>query len=257
MRYMNSVFGQAEYSFSRRSAVTFAASYGLLRFQGTGFVDSTMMDAQVGYDYLLDPSNSIALLGSYGKIEYTGTGVSTVDYVGALAYGRKITGRLAFQIAAGPQEIQSILPGGSGNFHLLGVSVNSALTYQRRRNRVSLDFMHGLSGGSGVFLGATSNTFSFADSYQFSRHWTSTVNAGYALNNSLAPAGVPTPQYDNWFAGADLGRQVGQHMAINFNYGAMRQNNPASCTTVALCGGNWASTIGRNIGKLASAPDRL
>ena len=85
---------------------------------------------------------------------------STTDYMGALAYGRKITGRLAFQVAAGPQEIISAGAGGNGNFHLLFASVNSALTYQRRRSGVSFNYVRGLSAGSGVFLGATSNTFS-------------------------------------------------------------------------------------------------
>ena len=76
MRYQNSILGQAEYSFSRRSAFTFSGSYGLLHFTGTGYFNSTMVDAQAGYDYLLDPSNSIAILASYGKIDYTGTGIS-------------------------------------------------------------------------------------------------------------------------------------------------------------------------------------
>ena len=63
MRYRNSILGQAEYSFSRRSAFTFSGSYGLLDFTGAGYFNSTMFDAQAGYDYLLDPSNSIAILG--------------------------------------------------------------------------------------------------------------------------------------------------------------------------------------------------
>ncbi len=127
MRYRNSVLGQAEYSFSRRSAFTFAASYGFLRFPGSGFVNSTMLDAQAGYDYLLDPSNSIAILASYGKINYTGSGTSTIgtgnsttDYVGALAYGRKITGRLAFQVAAGPQADTIGLAGRQREFSSIG-----------------------------------------------------------------------------------------------------------------------------------------
>jgi hypothetical protein len=249
MRYRNSVLGQAEYSFSRRSAFTFSGSYGLLHFPGTGYFSSAMIDGQAGYDYLLDPSNSIAILASYGKIDYTGsgtaatgttkigTGNSTTDYVGALAYGRKITGRLAFQLAAGPQEILFSGPGGVGNFHLLFVSVNSALSYERRRSGVSFTYVRGLSGGSGVFLGATSNTFSGTAHYSFTRFWTGSLNGGYALNNSLARAGTATTQFDNWFVGANLGRRVGLHAQINFNYGALRQNNPGTCT-VATCGGN-------------------
>ena len=248
MRYRNSVLGQAEYSLSRRSAFTFSGSYGLLHFIDSGYFSSTMVDAQAGYDYLLDPSNSIAILASYGKINYsgtvtpalgtptTGTGISTTDYVGALAYGRKITGRLAFQVAAGPQEIISSGTSGPGNFHLLFVSVNSALTYERRRSGVSFNYARGLTGGSGVFLGATSNTISGAAHYQFTRFWSGSVNGGYSLNNSLAAAGLATTQFDNWFIGANLGRRVGPHAQINFSYGASRQNSPVICP-VASCGG--------------------
>jgi hypothetical protein len=247
MRYRNSTLAQAEYSFSRRSAFTVAASYGLLHFEVPGFQNSEMMDVQAGYDYMLDPSDSIAVLGSYGKINYLGTGKSTSDYVGALAFGRKITGRLAFQIAAGPQEIRMYVPGGTGNFNLLFASVNSALTYQTRRGSLSLDFVRGLNSGSGVFVGATSDAFSANARYQFSRHWTGSINGGYSLNNSLAPAGVASTQFNNWFAGANIGRSLGQHAAMNFNYGALKQNNPVFCT-VAVCGGvGLQQTVGMSI----------
>lgn len=248
MRYQNSILGQAEYSFSRRSAFTFSGSYGVLDFTGAGYFSSTKFDVQGGYDYLLDPSDSFAILGSYGKINYSGTGTaatgtiltgngnSTTDYVGALAFGRKITGRLAFQVAAGPQEINETGAGGTGNLHLLFATVNSALTYERRRSGVSFTFVRGLSTGSGVFLGATSNSFSAAAHYQLTRFWSAYINGGYALNNSLPSATAGKIQFDNWFAGANLGRQMGTHAQINFNYGAIEQNNPPNCP-VAVCGG--------------------
>jgi hypothetical protein len=259
MRYRNSILGQAEYSFSRRSAFTFSGSYGLLDFAGTGYFNSTMMDGQAGYDYLLDPSDSIAVLGSYGKISFTGTGISSTgsstigngnsvqDYAGALAYGRKITGRLAFQVAAGPQEILFTGAGGAGDFHTLFVLVNSSLTYERRRSGVAFSYGRGLTGGSGVFLGATSNTFSASAHRQFTRFWTGSVNAGYALNDSLPQAGVATRQFDNWFVGANLGRQVGTHAQVNLNYGVSRQTSPATCL-VASCGGaGLQQTVGMSI----------
>jgi hypothetical protein len=248
MRYRNSILGQAEYSFSRRSALTFSGSYGLLDFTGVGYFNSRMYDGQAGYDYLLDPSNSIAILGTYGKIDFTGTGIpsggtptvatgtSVMDYGGALAYGRKITGRLAFQVAAGPQEITISTAGGASSPHLLFVSVNSALTYERRRSGVSLSYGRGLTGGSGVLLGATSNTISGSAHEQFTRYWIGTVSVGYSLNNSLPQAGTTPTQFDNWFVGANIGRRLGPHAQVNFNYGATRQNNPAICL-VAGCGG--------------------
>jgi len=254
MRYRNSLLGQAEYSFTRRSAFTFAGSYGLLSFPGTGYFSSTMMDAQAGYDYLLDPFDSVAILAGYGKIDYTGTGSSTTangtstsDYLVDLAYGRKITGRLAFQVAAGPQEIYFTGVGGVGNFHLLFASVNSSLSYQRRRACASLSFVRGETGGSGVLLGATSHTISGTANYQFTRNWNGAVNAGYSLNNSLAPAGAATTQFDTWFFGANLARHVGQHAQLNFNYGVSKQYNPTICPVVSCGGSGLLQTFGMSV----------
>jgi hypothetical protein len=170
------------------------------------------------------------------------------DYVGALAYGRKITGRLAFQIAAGPQEIHSAAPGGVSNFDILSVSVKSALSYERRRSGISFSYVRGLNGGSGVLLGATNTTFSGTAHYRFTRFWMGSVTGGYALNNSLAPAGAASTQFDDWFIGANLGRSVGLHLQINFNYGATRQNNPAICPVVGGCGGTgFQQTFGMTV----------
>jgi hypothetical protein len=233
-RFRNAVLGQAEYSLSRRSAFTAAASYGLLHFDVPGFFNSMMVNVQGGYDYLLDPWNSIAFLGNYGRIDYTGTGASTIDYSGALAYGRKITGRLAFQAAVGPQEIRSQ---GSvlGTFNLLYVMANSSLRYERRRGGLSVDFLRGLNQGSGVFEGATGDRFSANAHYRFTRLWSGSLTGGYALNESLAPAGSQRQQFTNWFVGANIGRQVGAHAQLNFNYGVNDQTNPPTCATV-VCG---------------------
>jgi hypothetical protein len=243
MRYRNSILGHAEYSLSRRSAVTFAASYGLLDFAGTGFVNSHMLNAQAGYDYLLDPTNSIAVLASYGKIDYSylpigassNVNSSTTSYMAALAYGKKITGRVAFQAEVGPEQIRVSDGSGIGNYALWFVSANTALTYNRRRSGFNFSYNRGLSAGSGVFLGSTANTFSGSGNYQFTRFLTGSVDGGYALNNSLAPAGVATTSFNNWFLGANLGRRLGQHALINFSYGLQHQG--AVACPVASCGG--------------------
>jgi hypothetical protein len=232
-RYRNSVLGQAEYSFSRRSAVTFSASYGLLNFSDPGYVSSHSFNVQGGYDYLLDPRNSIAVLANYGKIDFVGTAISATNITAAAAYGRKITGRLAFQVEAGPQQIR--VGYGPGKFQRSVLWVNSAMTYGWRRSGVSLSYTRGFGNGSGVFLGAKSNTFTGLGHYQFTRFWVGSVTGGYALNNSLVPAGVASTSFNDWFIGANLGRQIGPHAQINFNYGLQRQSSPATCPVVS-CG---------------------
>jgi hypothetical protein len=235
MRYRNTALGEAEFSLSRRSVFTFSGSYGLLHFTGAGYINSHMIDAQAGYDYLLDPKNSIAVLGSYGKIDYTGTAISTADYLADLAFGRKITGRLAFQAAAGPEQIR-VSGAGNGSFQVWTWSANTALTYERRRSGFSMAFVRGLSGGSGVLFGAKSNTFSGTLHHQFTRFWFASANGGYAFNTSLAPAGAATTNFNTWFMGANLGHQMGRHVQVGFNYGLLKQDNPAVCPIVGGCG---------------------
>ena len=244
IRIGNSVLGQAEYSFSRRAAFTFAGTYGLLHFTGTGYLSSTMVNAQTGYDYLLDPANSVAVLASYGKIDYTGTGVSTSDYMAALAYGRKITGRLAFQVSAGPQEIVTT---GTGGQHYLIANVNSALTYERRRSGAGFTFLRGLSAGSGVFRGATSNTASVSAHHEFTRNLSGSVSGGYSMSNSLPTTGLAPARFDNWFVGGNIERRLGLHANLNFNYGLTKQDSPTPCPVLSCGVAGLQQTFGMTV----------
>jgi hypothetical protein len=235
-RYRNTVLGEAEYSFSRRSAFTFSSSYGILQFSDAGYISSRMLNAQAGYDYLLDPKDSIAIVASYGDIYFPGlANTNSKAYSAGVAFGRKITGRVAFQVEAGPQLIHSGM--GTQNFDRWFESVNGGLTYDRRRSGVSITYMRGLSGGSGVYAGSTTNTFSASAHHQFTRYWTGTASGGYALNHSLSPAGAPTTSFNNWFVGANLGRHVGRQASMNFLYGLQKQDSPSICP-VASCGGS-------------------
>jgi hypothetical protein len=245
-RYRNTALGQVEYAFSRRSAFTFSGSYGLLHFTDAGYVSSHMLNAQAGYDYLIDPKNSIAILATYGKIDYTGTMTSTADYAAQLAYGRKITGRLAFQAAAGPEQIRAA-GSANGNFQLLKLAVNSALKYELRRSGFSLAYTRGVTGGSGVFFGATADTLTGSLHHQFSRSWSGSSNIGYAFNRSLVPVGLATSSFQNWFVGANVDRQLGRHAQVGFSYALQEQSNPTVCP-VASCGATgYQQTFGMTV----------
>jgi hypothetical protein len=236
MRYGNTVLGEAEYSLSRRSVFTFSGSYGFLHFTDAGYVSSRTINLQAGYDYLLDPKNSIAVLGSYGKTDYTGTAVSTTNYLANLAYGRKITGRLALQLSGGPEQIR-VSGAGNGSYQIWTLSVNSGLIYELRRSGLSLNFVRGLGAGSGVLLGSKSSTFSGGVHHRLARFWSASANGGYTFNASLAPAGAATTNFNTWFIGANVGHQMGRHTELGFNASLLDQVNPPACLIPGGCGG--------------------
>jgi hypothetical protein len=245
-RTRNTALAQAEYSLSRRTAFTLTGSYGLLHFGQAGFISSHMLDLQAGYDYLLDPKNSIALMGSYGKIDYTGSPISTAGSKGELAFGRKVTGKLAFQIAAGPEVIQSA-GSANGSFQVTTWSMDSSIKYDRRRSGAALAFSRALTSGSGVFFGSISDTFNGSVNHQFTRHFSGSATGGYAFNTSLVPAGVTATTFTTWFLGANMGGQLGRHTNLTVNYGLQKQNSPSTCP-VASCGvTGYEHTVGTTL----------
>ena len=204
-------------------------------FRRRGLYQQPQLNAQAGYDYLLDPKNSIAVLASYGKIDYTGTSDFDSRTIGRRwPLGERLLD--GWRSKWRPGRNRSVLLGtANGNFQIWTWSVNSALTYERRRSGFSLAFARGLTGGSGVLFGATSNTFSGSLHHQFTRFWTGSVNGGYAFNKSLVPVGTATASFNTWFIGANIGRQLGRHASVGFNYGLQKQYNAVVCP-VASCG---------------------
>jgi len=89
---------------------------------------------------------------------------------------------------------------------------------------------YGINENNGIIFTLTAHR-------QFTRHWTGSVTGGYAINSSIAPAGVASARFDNWFVGGSFGRQLGLHALIAFNYGVQKQNSSAACP-VTGCGVN-------------------
>ncbi len=233
MRYMNSAMGQIQYDVSRKSVLTAATSYGLLHFTTPGFIGLNQWTSQVGYDYKISPANSIGILGGAGVTNYPGTSNSIANYLAALAFGRKITGRLAFQVAGDGEHIRSTNSGSI--FQSWNAMATASLSYARPRDGFSVMFFRGFTAGSGVLYGAESNMVTVSAHRSLTRFWTASVSGGYASNSSLPITGTTSFQFYDWFGGASLGRRMGRHFVLNFNYGAQDQNSPANCPVLS-CG---------------------
>ena len=95
-----------------------------------------------------------------------------------------------------------------------------------------------------MFIGAISNTFSGTLHHQFSRFWSGSMNGGYAFNSSLVPTGVAATTFDNWFVGGNVGRRLGRHIQIAFNYGLQKQDNPPVCPVVGCFATGYQHSFG-------------
>jgi hypothetical protein len=232
----NAAIGEVDYSLSHRASLTFAGSYGLLDFVNAGFQNSSSVTFQGGYNYLLDRKNSIAVFYGFSATMFSGLSQRIQDHSVQLSYARRITGRLSFQVAAGPNALiyKSPLAGPST---VASWRASTSLSYQYRHFGMGFSYNHSVTGGSGLLAGAETDLFSGHLDHAFNRDWDATVSTGYSRNQALRQmmptAGNAGPQA--WFASAMVSRHFVRYGNLFIAYGASGQSSLASLCTLPAC----------------------
>lgn len=242
--YYNNVAAlQANYALSHRSSVTVAGSYGLLSFTESSNSDSRTTVASIGYNYELSRSDTLGLVYRFSSYQFPGNPQAYGDNVFSLAFGRKITGRLALRLFVGPEVTTYRVPVGSDTLKT-GVSASASLTFAFRQGATSLAYVHGLSAGSGVFIGSDLDQVIASASRNLTRVWTGGLNFGYARNRPVDTSTSSHPGYDDWFAGVSLGRPIGRDFRFAAAYTATIGNYfKPGCGGAACNNSNVYSTI--------------
>jgi hypothetical protein len=231
----NIVLAEADYASSRRTTLTFLASDGLVHFLAPGYIDSQSLHGRVGYNYAVSAANSISLSYDYNRTSFGGASNRLQTDQVQMGFGRKITGRLALQLEAGPQLLRLADFGSSGSRQPSWTAFG-AVTYNLPRSGYYLSYTHGVTPGSGVFFGSKNDTVTGMATREFTQFWSASVNGGYAINKNLVPAGNFVSRFDTWFAGANLNRQLGRQVRLSLSYGFQRQSSGGGVCPVLSCG---------------------
>jgi hypothetical protein len=233
--YNNTSAVQATYSLTSRASLTAAASYGLLDFTEPGNYNSYTFVTSLGFNYALRAKDTIGIVYSFSSYHFPGNPQAYGTDTFSFAYGRKVTGRLAFRVFIGPQ-ITNYRVAVGGASQTTGFSTSVNMTYALHRGGLSATYIHGLSAGSGVFIGSTTDQATFTFSRNLNRVWTGGLNFGYSRNSPVGGTEVSGyPSYDNWFAGANVSRNFGRDFSFNLAYTANISNYTQTGCTVANC----------------------
>lgn len=232
---------------SRRSSLTFVGDYNLLRYFEDNLANYGDVSFQAGYNYQLTRKDTIAVSYLFNGFRYDNLDQSINANTIQASYGRRVTGRLAFQIAAGPQFVSSTSaitgtgttpPPTSGSVSTLYWTLNTSVQYQLRRALVSASYNHGVSGGSGLLAGAETDIVQGSIGSQVFRTVNASWNAGYSRNKGFAISGVTGEQsFNYWFTGFNVARSMGRSVDIFGNYQLQYQN-----TGVTGCVGTGCSS---------------
>jgi hypothetical protein len=250
----NSFVTEADVAVTPRTSFTFVGGYSLLHYFDNNLLNSGDANFRGGFNYLWTRRDTIAVFYTYSAFRFSNFDEQSIDeHTIQASYARRVTGRLAFQIAAGPQIVILRIPisnsSGSGSTNVPGSStqfnwaLNSSVNYQLRRTALQAAYSHGVTAGSGVLAGASTDMASGSVTRQMSRTFSSDITGGYARNQGVVPGvGVATPSsqtYDYWFAGASFSYPWGRTLGLTFAYQFQYQNsNGQFCITAANCGTN-------------------
>lgn len=220
-RYSDAFVTQIGYHVSPRTSLTLAGSYGFLTFTEPGNIDTKDAIFSAGYDYEVSRYDTLGVLYRFSAYHFVGEPQAIGDHVAELAYGRKITGRIALQLFGGPEITQLRVPIGASDQHISGAGAASLTYLISESTNLSGGYTHGVSGGSGLFTGATSDEVHSALDHQISRRWRGGIHFGYSRNSNILQSGsASSAHFNTWYAGANLERALAQHANFNLAYTA-------------------------------------
>src|SRR5437016_3596475 len=188
-RYNNAAGVQVNYLISPRSSVTLGGVYGLLRFTNSGNIESNNYTGNAGYNYQISRQDTIGLVYRFNAFHYIGLAQAIGDHSIQAAYGRKITGRLALQLTGGPEiTIYRFPQAGSTKTQYISGTGSANLSYAVERGTLGLSYVHGITSGSGVFVGATTDQVTASATRKLSRVWTGDAHVGFAPHSNAETA---------------------------------------------------------------------
>ena len=240
-RYSNASAVQLTYAASARSSITLAGIYGILRFVDAGNVNNDTEILSAGYNYLISRKDTIGLHYLFNAYRFPGNPQALGDHVAHVAYGRRITGKLALRLAGGPEVTLFRIPINNSSRRVSG-SGGGALIYGLPKGSVELGYTHAVSGGSGVFTGSDLDEVNATWNRQLSRVWKGSVNFRYARNRQiLSASGIAPLSYDTWLAGAGLSRALGRTADFSVAYQSQFENSNVAICGNPTCGTNYTA----------------
>jgi hypothetical protein len=241
--YSNAALVQVSYALSRRSSITLSGSYGILNYIDPGNINTTSVIGGLGYNYQISPADTVGVAYFFSSYHYQGLPQAYGNHVASLAYGRKITGRLAMRILGGPQITTFRIPIGTTT-QQLGAYVYASANYALRNGGIAANYNHSLNGGSGVLVGSTLDEVNITANHRITRVWSGNLNFGYAHNGEVASGMLGTPTYDSWFAGGGVNRPFGRYVNFAVVYqGNIGSSHSGSCTGGSCTNNNSFQTV--------------
>jgi len=229
------------------TSLNLGGSSGQMRYIDGNGLDTDMLMADAGITRRLNARNSLAGQYSFSRYSYGGATSANTAQLGSLqvntaqlSFTRQWSRHLQSSASAGPQWISSansaLVPSSTN------VAASASVSDTFRVGTASLNYSHGVQGGSGYLFGAENDTASADFTRKLGRNATVGVTGSYRRTAGLNGNGVTNGKY----AGAQASRRLGRDFNVFADYTALDQSSSSTLFANALSG--LTQIIGFGIG---------
>ena len=234
----NTALGQVNYNLNSRSSITVSGDFDLLRSPSGNLLPSDEGRIQLGYNRNLNSRDSLGI--SYGLHVIRHPNLPPTRKLDShsvqLAYGRRITGRLALQ-ASGGSQINRVDDPSLGSATQTTWTAQSSVIYRFRRAQLQSSYAHSAGGGAGILSEAKTDELSGTLATRLTRMFSASIGAGYARNSGLQLVSSSTGSvFDTEFVRATLERSFGHQAAGFFKYTFQHQSTNVPVCGLGFCG---------------------
>jgi hypothetical protein len=225
VRLGNGVNGSATRRINASWSANGSASWQILHFFGNGGINSSEETGSVGPSYRIDARSSAGANVTYSYTDDTYLGSSyPFEAEGiSLQYQRQISRFFTVAVTGGPQRTS----GSGATSSLIPSSITgvgtATLTYSRRATSASIGFARATNSGSGVVVGALTDTIVGSLRQQFSRNWQAALTASYSQSSPLANVAGAEADFHSTYGGAQVSRRLGREFSGYLSYTAANQ----------------------------------
>jgi hypothetical protein len=246
----NVTLAQVTQEVTPRSALTFVGGYAFTDQIGNqDFITSKQASAAVSYNYQLTPRSAIGGFYGYQDIRFVGGDQVMTNTVQA-TFQHNISSTTGYALGGGPEFTRfsgplnftiggTVIPFTTTNDQV-GASAYASVYHNFSNSNISFWYDHLVTGGSGLFAGASSDVAQFSFSRPISRVWAVSFDAGFVRLSSIGSAsnGLLGNSYSYGFVGAGVQRRLGRRFSFYASYQFNDENyNSSSCGVTFNCTG--------------------
>lgn len=179
-------------------------------------LDTSSESGFVGLNYRIDARSSANANYNVSRSSFSGSPFTFISQGVNFGYNRQLSRRLTMFLSAGPQFTTSSYPGVSGSS--LNLAASAGLSYAGKVLAQNLVYVRGVTNGSGVIPGATTDSLTYGVRRSFGRTWGLSGSVGYSRNRSLPLLSNVDFSSDAVTASGQVSRSLGRRFSAFGSY---------------------------------------